>query len=334
MALPPPTSRTIGFLAYDGVQLLSIAGPAEVFAAANRAFVERDLAPSKPAYRVRVFSPGEAVLSASGLDVRTEPLSALSDGALDTLVVPGGHGIRPIMAHEAALDWLRRHAPQVKRLVSFGGGAFILARAGLLGGRRCVTHWRFENDLLREYPDVQLVSGELFVRDGGLFSAAGGSASVDLTLRLVEDDHGKSIAMHVAHMMVLSRLRPGEQPQLGAELRAQLVAAPRIAQVAEWIIDHIAERPTVAGLARRFAMSERNFSRAFTREMGMSPQRFIDQTRLEAARRWLAASSAPLDGVARKAGYSSAEHMAQAFRRQLDVTPHGYRLAVQAREER
>lgn len=329
-----PDSRTVGFLAYDGVQLLSISGPAEVFGAANRAFAERSSAPMAQPYTSRFFSvAGGPVASASGLTIHTEPLPDPDSRPFDTLVVPGGAGIRAVMAHGPTLDWLRLHAPRARRIVSFGGGAFILARAGLMSGRRCVTHWRFEADLVSEYPDVRLVGGDLFVRDGSLFSAAGGSAAVDLTLRLIEEDHGKPIAIHVAHMMVLSRVRPGEQPQLGAELKAQLAATPRIAHAAEWIVDHIAERPTVAGLASHFAMSERNFSRSFSREMGVSPQQFIDQTRLEAARRWLAASSASLDIVARKAGFSGAEHMAQAFRRNLDTTPHAYRLAVQAREQ-
>lgn len=339
-SLPPspnpadaPT-RIIGFLAYDGVQLLSIAGPAEVFGAANRAFAERNARPEAPAYALKFFSPGgEPVVTASSITIGAGPLPGPADPPLDTLVIPGGSGIRPVMANAAVLDWLRRHAPRARRIVSFGGGAFILARAGLMSGRRCITHWRFEADLVREYPDVRLIRGELFVRDGALFSAAGASASVDLTLKLIEEDFDKATAMHVAHMMVLSRVRPGEQPQLGAELRAQLASAPRIAQAAEWIVDHIDERPTVAGLARRFAMSERNFSRSFSREMGLSPQQFIDQSRLEAARRWLAGSRATLDVVARKAGFSGAEHMAQAFRRHLDVTPHAYRLSVQARED-
>lgn len=325
-------SRTIGFLAYDGVQLLSIAGPAEVFGAANRAFAERGIPALRQPYAPRLFSPnGGMVHSASGLSLHTEPLGEDAP-ELDTLVVPGGSGIRAIMADPLTVDWLRRTAPKARRIVSFGGGAFILARAGMMSGRRCVTHWRFEPDLVREYPDVNLVGGELFVRDGAFFSAAGGSASVDLTLRLVEEDHGKPIAIHVAHMMVLSRVRPGEQPQLAAELRAQLAATPRISQAAEWIVDHIIERPTVADLAHRFAMSERNFSRSFTREMGVSPQRFIDQTRLEAARRWLSTSNLPLEAVARKAGFSGAEHMAQAFKRNLGVTPLAYRQAIQARD--
>lgn len=331
MSLSVP-SRTIGFLAYDGVQLLSIAGPAEVFGAANRAFAERGIPASRQPYAPRLFSPqGGSVVSASGLTLHTE---SLADGPpeLDTLVVPGGSGIRSIMADHRTVDWLRETAPKARRVVSFGGGAFILAKAGMMSGRRCVTHWRFEPDLVREYPDVHLVGGELFVRDGPFFSAAGGSASVDLTLRLVEEDHGKPIAIHVAHMMVLSRVRPGEQPQLAAELRAQLAATPRISQAAEWIVDHVIERPTVAELAQRFAMSERNFSRTFTREMGVSPQRFIDQTRLEAARRWLSTSNLPLEAVARKAGFSGAEHMAQAFKRSLAVTPLAYRQAIQARD--
>lgn len=331
---PPPRAaddpeRVVGFFVYPDAQLLSLAAPAEVFAAVNRARAERQNGPEASAYRtVTVSLHGGPIETASGLAIETSPLASLDDVALDTLIVPGGAGIRGVMADAGALSWLADAASRARRVASFGGAAFILAKAGLLRGRRCVTHWRFEDDLALENPEVELVRGALFVRDRGLLSAAGASASVDLALHLIEEDHGRPMALHVAQMLVLSRMRSGQQPQLGVELQAQKADAPRTRRAADWIVDHIAEQPTVAAIAARLAMSERNFSRRFTHDIGLSPQQFIDQTRLETAQRWLTSSDAALDIVARRAGYSSADHMAQAFRRRLKTSPIAYRRST------
>ena len=320
------SERVVGSFAYPGARLLSLAGPAEVFAAVNRARLEQQDEPTAPTYRTITISiQGGPVETASGLVIETSPLAMLDAAVLDTLIVPGGSGIRGVMADADALFWLTETAPRVRRIASFGGAAFILAKAGLLQGRRCVTHWRFEDDLAREYPDTELVRDALFVRDGGLLSAAGASASVDLALHMVEEDFGRPLALHVAQMLVLSRMRPGQQPQLGVELRAQKASTPRTSQAADWIVAHIAEQPSVATVAARVAMSDRNFSRRFTRDIGLSPQQFIDRTRLETAQSWLATSAAPLEVVARRAGYSNTGHMAQAFRRRLHITPNAYR---------
>jgi transcriptional regulator GlxA family with amidase domain len=324
----PHPERVVGVLAYDGAHLLNIAGPCEVFAAANRVLMERGAtltAMKQPGYRVRAFSAvGGIVTTASGIEINTHPFPT-DETAFDTLIIPGGAGIRSVMADSKTLAWLKQCAMHARRIASFGGGTFILARAGLLDGKRCVTHWRFEEDLRREYPEVKLVTDSLFVRDGNCLTAAGSSASVDLTIQMIEEDFGKALAVDVARMLVVSHVRPGEQPQFSAELKAQGAAAPRIAIAAEWMVSNIQNRPTVSTVAERFAMSERNFSRAFTRDMGMSPQRFVEQARLETARRWLASSELPIEKVARHSGFSSGEHLTQTFKKLMGMAPGAYR---------
>ncbi|MGP1276113.1 MAG: GlxA family transcriptional regulator [Caulobacterales bacterium] len=320
------TPRLILLMAYDGAQLLSLTGPCEAFSAANKA-IEGEGGP--PAYAIAAASVrGGNIQSAAGLVINTRPFGDFAGVRPDTIVIPGGSGIRPVMADKASLAWLREAAVSARRLVAFGGGAFILAAAGLLGGHRCVTHWRFEEDFEREFPEVRLQRGALYVRDGRISSAAGASASLDLAIDMVEEDAGHAIAAKVAHMLVVPRLRPGEQPQISAELAAQSAEQPRIVQAAEWIARHIDTCPPVGDLARQFAMSERNFSRRFRQETGLSPARFIEQTRLETARRWLVSSTASLESVARRSGFSSAGHLSQVFRKTMGVTPLAYRKAA------
>jgi transcriptional regulator GlxA family with amidase domain len=313
-------------MAYEGAQLLSLAGPCEAFSAANKA---REARGESTAYTIAAASAdGGIVRSAAGIEINTSPFTHYDGARPDTIIVPGGSGIRSVMADERSLAWLRDMAISARRLVAFGGGAFVLANAGLLAGHRCVTHWRFEDDFEREFPDVRLQRGALYVRDGRVSSAAGASASLDLAIDMVEEDFGHALASHVAHMLVVARMRPGEQPQISVELAAQSSAAPRVAEAAEWIAQNIHTRPTVAALARRFAMSERNFSRRFSRETGISPARFIERARLESARRWLVSSPVALETVARKSGYSSASHLNQAFRKAMGITPLAYRKAA------
>lgn len=317
--------RAIVVMAYDGAQLLSMAGPCEAFLATNTALEAR----GEPApYSITLASPeGGIVRTTAGVEINTCAFESLTDLTPDTLIVPGGSGIRAVMADPRAIGWLRASAVSARRLAAFGGGTFILASAGLLYGHHCVTHWRFEDDLEREFPDIRLQRGALYVRDGRISTAAGASASLDLAIGFVEEDLGHALASHVAHMMVVPRRRPGEQPQISAELAAQSSATPRVAETAEWIVQNIHTRPTVAGLAHRFAMSERNFSRRFREETGLSPSRYIERARLEAARRWLVSSQLPLEHVARKSGFSSARHLNQAFRKAMGVTPFAYRKA-------
>lgn len=324
----PVLPRHVVILAYPGAHLLNIAGSAEVFAAANRAVQERasDAAPGDDApYRLTTVSRnGGGVVTAAGVEIATQPLSDLPP-VVDALIIPGGAGIRPVMADKAMTRWVAETAQRSRRVIGLGGGAFILAGAGLLSGRRCVSHWRFEDDFEREHPAVHLVRDALFVADGPFITAAGSSASLDVGLRLVEEDLGPLTALHVAAMLVTPRIRPGDQPQLSAEMKARLGAAPRIARAIDWMSENVARRISVAEAAERFAMSERNFSRAFRKETGLSPSAFMERLRLEAAQRWLNGSSLALEAVAQRCGYSSAVQMTRIFQVHIGTTPLAYR---------
>lgn len=319
--------RFIGILVFEGALLLNAVGPAECFAMANRA-TAREGRPDS--YHVELLSVrGGLVAGTAGIAVDTVALSEREDTTFDTIAVVGGIGVRAIGPHDPLTLWLRRHAVRAGRVTSFGSGSFALAQAGLLDGRRCAAHWRIAGDLKRLHPRVLVQTDSLFVQDGNYLSAAGSSASIDLALKMVEDDLGKDVAIRVAQIMIVSRVRTGEQPQLSAELRAQLAASPRIAIAAEWMVAHIDARPRVAQVAARFAMSERTFSRQFSREMGMTPRRFLELARLEAARRWLVGSTLPMEKVALRAGYTSAEQFKNAFRSAMGTVPTVYRQMAQ-----
>lgn len=324
--------RRIALLVFDDALLLNIAGPVEAFSIANRE-IDAGRGGQHPCrYETQLISLADgAIRTSCGIELQTR---ALPDTAteFDTIAVIGGMRMRALADNPALIEWLRAAAPRAKRIAAFGSAAFILARAGLMNGRRCASHWRIAHILRDLYPLIEVDTDSLFVRDHNCLTAAGSMASLDLALNMVEEDLGKPVALAVARVLVLPSMRPGDQPQVSAELRAQTAAVPRVAAAAQWIVTNIDKRPTVASLADRFAMSERNFSRTFVREMGMPPQRFIESVRLEAARRWLAGSNLPIDTIARRSGYSSGEHLAQAFKKMTMMTPGDYRREVRQRE--
>lgn len=175
------------------------------------------------------------------------------------------------------------------------------------------------------YPRIELDTDVLYVRDGNCLTAVGSMASLDLALDMVEEDLGKPLALTIARILVMPRVRTGDEPQLSVELRAQTAAVPKVVAAAEWIAGNIEKRLTVSALADRFAMSERNFSRAFNRALGMSPQRYIELARLETARRWLISSDLSIDAIARRSGYSNGVHFSDAFKKATTLTPSEYR---------
>ncbi len=320
--------RKIGVIAFDGIMLLSIA-LSSVFAAANRLIVERGLCGGRAPYKVLLLSQrGGLVTTTCGLQMMTDPLANHDAASFDTISVGGGSMVKTLANDGEVVSWLRAGAGSIRRIASFGGGAFVLAKAGLLDDKRCVTHWRYAADLQRAYPHIRVDSDALFARDEGSFTAAGSSANIDVALQMVEEDFGRPLAIDIARALLVSRKRPGEQPQVSAELKAQFAATPRVASAAEWIVEHIDRRPSVAQLADQFAMSERNFSRAFKKAMGVAPQQFMERAKLEAARRWLADSDLPIEKVARRSGFSGGNHLAQSFRKLMGLTPAEYRAAA------
>lgn len=317
--------KRIGILVDDGVLLLNVAGPTEVFNAANHESRGRG---GPLLYRVELLSPSGGLLRASsGIEIMTAPLPDPARVRYHTIAVAGGMRNDAMIRNADTLVWLRRMSEDAERVASIGGGAFLLAQAGLLNMRRCVTHWLYRENLQASYPGIRVDPEALFVADGKLYSTAGSSAGIDLAIQMLEEDFGRRIAIDVARVLMVARRRSGEQPQISAELKAQAASLPRIASAAEWIVANLDTPLRVSDIAGRFAMSERNFSRAFKKELSITPQQFIALTRIEAARRWLVETRLPIDKIARRCGFSSAEQMNQSFRRVMACSPSDYREA-------
>jgi transcriptional regulator GlxA family with amidase domain len=314
--------RTVLMVLFDQVQSLDVTGPLEVFTGANAWQASRGAA---PAYAIRTASlGGHAVRTSSGL--RLTPDGDLRDPAQldpDLLIVPGGEGSRRPDPELTA--WLRAHGGQARRLVSVCTGAFLLAGAGLLAGRRVTTHWAYCGALAARYPEVTVEPDPIFIRDGNVATSAGVTAGIDLALALAEEDLGREAALDIARYLVVFLRRPGNQAQFSAQLAGQLASREPLRDVQRWIADHPAADLSVETLARAASLSPRQFARAFAAEVGMSPGRYVDQVRLEAARRRLEDTADGVAQTARSCGYGTPEAMRRAFVRVLGVSPGEYR---------
>jgi transcriptional regulator GlxA family with amidase domain len=308
--------RRVVVLALPRTQALDLAGPIDVFASATERV--------SPGYAVEVVTPGGGhVRCSSGLTVAAEPLPA--PAPMDTLLVLGGEDM-PARSRDMSLrDWVVASAARAQRTVSICTGAFVLAAAGLLDGRRATTHWTRCEDLASAYPNVVVEPDRIFTRDGPIGTSAGVSAGIDLALALVEEDLGREIALDVARSMVVFLKRPGGQSQFSAQLDGQLAARQPLRELQAWIADHLEEDLSVPALARRAFMSERNFGRAFRRETGLTPAAYVEALRIERARTALQESAAPTEVIARLCGFGSAEVMRRAFQRRLGIPPTVYR---------
>jgi transcriptional regulator GlxA family with amidase domain len=309
---------------FPEVQILDVTGPLEVFARTAR-WLSDQRRRREPAYTVELLAARcGPVVSSSGLELVVRRSFMTVRGGIDTLLVAGGIGARRAPSGQL-VSWLRRIAPRVRRLGSVCTGAFLLAEAGLLDARRATTHWGACGELARRYPRVAVDADPIFVRDGRIYTSAGVTAGMDLALALVEEDHGHEVAVAVARELVMFLKRPGGQSQFSAQLMAQAADREPIRELQAWIGEHPGADLSVAALAQRAAMSVRNFARVFTHEVGMTPARFVERTRVEAARRRLEESSLGVDAVATQCGFSSGEIMRRAFLRTVRVNPAEYR---------
>jgi transcriptional regulator GlxA family with amidase domain len=313
-------------VAFPGVQLLDVAGPSEVFSQADRAS-------ARPEYSLELVATQAEVLGASsGLRLVAEhPLHACR-GAIDTLVVAGGAGVRDAIRDERLTSWLRVAAKRSRRVASVCTGAFLLARAGLLDGRRATTHWAACGALADAYPSVRVEPDPIFVRDGNVYSSAGVTAGIDLALALVEEDLGAAASLEVARSLVLFLRRSGGQAQFSAALAGQAAGRPGIRELQAWIADNLDADLSVPALAERALMSPRNFARVFLREVGETPAAHVESVRVERARTLLETTELQLDQVARRCGFGTVETLRRAFGRRLRVSPSDYRDRFAAAE--
>jgi transcriptional regulator GlxA family with amidase domain len=309
---------------YPGVQVLDVTGPLEVFMNANRRLDELGDRRT-PRYEIRMVARQAGPLrTTSGIEL---VVGALGDarGAIDTLLVAGGDGTSAALRDRALIDFLRHRAPRARRVASVCTGAFLLAEAGLLDGRRATTHWASCAALAKRYPKLSVESDPIFVRDGKYWSSAGVCAGMDLALALVEQDHGRELALTVARWLVLFLKRPGGQSQFSAELAVQTTEHDAIRALQTFAQQNLTKDLGVVALARRAAMSPRNFARVFAREVGETPARWVERVRVEAARRRLEESDASVDEIAARCGFGSAESLRRAFLRRVRVSPAAYR---------
>jgi transcriptional regulator GlxA family with amidase domain len=309
-------TRSVLICLFDDVQSLDFTGPLEVFAGANQYAGEA-------VYRIRTATVGgRAIRTSSGLTV-TPDADLLRLRAPHTLVVPGGQGTRS--PEPELVGWVRRIGSAARRAVSVCTGAFVLAEAGLLGGRRATTHWAACETLAKRYPEVEVDPEPIFVRDGSVITSAGVTAGMDLALALVEDDHGRDAALTIARHLVMFLRRPGNQTQFSEQLAAQLARREPIRDVQRWVTDNPGVDLSVTTLARRANLSPRQFARAFTEEVGVPPGRYVDRVRLETARRLLEDTADGVAEIARQCGFGTAESMRRAFQRTVGVGPAEYR---------
>ncbi|MFJ1736868.1 GlxA family transcriptional regulator [Streptomyces sp. NPDC088254] len=312
-------TQSVLVVLFDGVQPLDVAGPVDVFSVAARFAGSTDT----PPYVVRTASlGGEAVRSAGGL--RLVPDLDLADAEdPDLLLVPGGPGVGDVDSRLVA--WLRGRAPHVRRVMSVCTGAYLLALAGLLDGRRATTHWDSCDYLANRFPQVLVDPVPIFVRDGPISTSAGVTAGVDLAMALVEEDYGRAVAHEIARLLVVYVRRPGNQAQFSVQLSAQVARSDPLREVQYWAAAHLASDLSVPALAQRAGLSPRQFARAFGEQVGMTPGRYVDLLRLEAAQRLLTDTRDGVVRIARACGYGTAEAMRLAFMRELDVSPTEYR---------
>ena len=318
-------ARRVEILLFDGLQSLDVTGPLEVFATADR--IARRTRPGERGYAVAtVAAGGEPVRSTSGLGLLPGgPLPAPGAAAPDLLVIPGGEGVRAAAADPATVAWVGDRAAAARRVASVCTGARLLAAAGVLDGRRATTHWAHAGDLAARHPRVEVDAEPVWIRDGDVWTSAGVTAGMDLALALVEDDLGRETALATARYLVMFLRRPGSQAQFSAALGAQIADRDALREVQLWLADHLDEDCSVPALAERAAMSPRHFARAFHAAVGVTPARYVERLRLEAARRRLEESADPVERVAAACGFGTAETMRRTFLRALDVSPMEYR---------
>jgi transcriptional regulator GlxA family with amidase domain len=310
----------IGVLIFPNFQLLDAAGPISTFEIAMR-FTQ-----GRPTIRTMAIKPG-AVKSSSSIEMLAR--STKSAGAITSLIVAGGEGVREAARCARTLAFVRGMATRGVRIASVCSGAYILAEAGLLDGRRATTHWQRTRHFVKAYPQVRLEPDRIFVRDGDVWTSAGISAGIDLSLAMIAEDYGDEIAQKTAKQLVLYHRRSGGQSQFSSLLELKAPAG-RFAPLLSWAREHLDAPLTVDDMAERAGMSARHFTRAFIAETGTTPSKAVERLRIEAARQRVQSSSEAIERVAQSTGFRDPERMRRAFIRAFGQPPQSLRRAARA----
>ncbi|HVY87354.1 MAG TPA: GlxA family transcriptional regulator [Hyphomonadaceae bacterium] len=316
-----PSPRSIGFLIFENFQLLDAAGPISAFE-----MPMRGITPSP--YEITVMAPQAGpVRSSSGVAMVAEAIP--DHPKFDTLVVIGGVGTREVMRDEKVLAFVRAQARQVRRLCSVCSGAYVLAAAGILEGKRCTTHWGRTPDFQKRFPNACLEPDRIYTRDGKIWTSAGITAGIDLALALIADDLGEEVARRSAQELVVYHRRPGGQSQFSALLDIERTEG-RFTGLLGWMRERLDEELTVEQLALKANMSPRNFARAFVAETGVTPAKAVERLRLETARERVERSPEPIDVISRDVGFGDPERMRRAFVRAFGQPPQALRRLAKA----
>ena len=312
----------IGIVGFDQVDALDLVGPAEAFASAHSIDAKGN---PVAAYEVVVLGlTNSPFIAESGIVFKPRTTLRVAP-RLDTIIIPGGAGLRRADTNRAVARWIEGRAKKTRRIVSICTGIYALAVSGLLDGRRVTTHWRFAADVARRFPSLQVQPNALFIRDGNFFTSAGVTAGIDLALALIEEDLGRKAALRVARDLVVYLKRPGGQDQYSEPLRFQTMATDRLAELASWIATNPQRDLSITVLADRACLSPRHFIRRFKATFGQSPGAFVQDRRLDEARRRLTAENISIDAIAASVGFQSTDAFRRAFRHRFRITPTRYR---------
>ena len=313
-------AKRIGFVGFDGVVSIDITGPADAFAMANEA--END---PKPTYEVLVIAPSsKPFLSESGLVF--EPHRTFKNApSLDTLIVPGGSGLRKPVVNSAVSAFIKARVGSTRRIASVCTGIYGVAATGLLSGRNVATHWHHAHNVARRFPDLRVNGNAIYIKDGQFYTSGGATAGIDLALSLIEEDYGQHVSLTVARQLVVYLKRSGGQEQYSEPLRFQAESVSRFSELNTWIQTHLNDDLSVETLAGRACLCPRHFSRRFKSEVGTSPADFVERLRLDEARRRLSSSDNSVENVGLSVGFKSSDAFRRAFERRLGVSPTDYR---------
>jgi len=316
------TRLRVVLLAYDDMNLLDLCGPLQAFATAG---VTAGI-PGSGHYETIVASArGGLITTSSGLAVSTTSLRSLKGLKIDTLMAPGGCRGTEYYAQPELVKWIKQRAPTVRRVCSVCTGAFLLAAAGQLDGRRAATHWDWIKRLKTRHPNVEVEANRIFVNDGRVWTSAGVTAGIDLTLALIEEDFGHRTAIQTARQLVMFIKRAGGQSQFSVPLEAQTSDTGTFADLHAWVASHLAGDLRVETLAEQAGMSPRNFARVYTANCKRTPAKMVEAMRLEAACRALEETAEPMKSIAAMTGYGEEQNLRRVFLRKLGTTPSQYR---------
>jgi transcriptional regulator GlxA family with amidase domain len=316
-------TATIGMLGFDEANALDVTGPLEAFSTASDLAHEVG-APAAPYQIVLIGARRAPFRTESGLLMR--PHATFRDAPpLDTLIVPGGRGLREPATNAKVAAWVVRHAGHIRRIATVCTGIYGLAPTGLLDGRKVATHWRYADALAARFPALRVDGNALFVKDGRFYTSGGITAGIDLALALIEEDHGPQLALAVARELVVYLKRSGGQEQYSEPLRFQVRSADRFAALVAWIDAHPERDLSVETLAARAYLSTRQFRRRFAAAFGCTPAAYVENVRMAEARRRLALRAGTVETIATSVGFASADAFRRAFERRFGVPPREYR---------